>query len=373
MRSYIALLAFVLFGCNASQKAVNENGEYNLFIPYTDTHIQYEGRIGMKGDAAELYWPGTALRINFNGTGVKALLRDEKGQNYYNVIVDGGNIHKLKLDTARKLYTLVQDLPAGNHTLELFKITQYHKEYSRGFTKFYGFQLDDGKILLPPKLKKNKIEFYGNSVTCGHAIEDTTGGDSGASKFENNYLSYAAITARHYHAQYSCIAKSGIGLMVSWNSAIMPEIYNLTNPADSTSIWDFSKFTPDVVVVNLLQNDSGIINQPQFKEFKRRFGTQKPTEEVIIRSYQSFIQKIRKEYPRANIICTLGSMNTTQTGSKWPGYVEAAVANLHDKRIFTHFFPYKNSAGHPRVKDHQVMAESLISFIDTHHLLKNQP
>lgn len=369
MRNYILLLAFILFGCHAVQKTADGSGRSKLFIPFTDSRIQYEGRIGMKYDAAELYWPGTALRINFNGTGVKALLKDEKGQNYYNVIIDGKTIHKLKMDTAMKSYTLAENLPAGKHTVELFKITQYHKEYNRGFTKFFGFQLDNGKVLSPPEMKKNKIEFYGNSVTCGHAIEDTTGGDSGASKFENNYLSYAALTARHYNAQYSCIAKSGIGLMVSWAPAIMPEIYNLTNPADSTSIWDFSKYTPDVVVVNLLQNDAGILPRPDFKEFIRRFGENAPTEEYIIKSYQKFIQSIRKEYPRANIICTLGSMGATQTGSKWPGYIEAAVANLHDKRIYTHFFPYKNSAGHPRVKDHQVMAESLIKFIDTKNIL----
>lgn len=371
MKNYIVLLAFIFAGCQARQRVANESGQIRLFIPYTHTQIQYEGRIGMKEDAAELYWPGTALRINFNGTGIKALLKDEKGQNYYNVILDGGNVHKLKMDTARKFYTLAENLPVGNHTIELFKITQYHKEYGRGYTKFFGFQLDNGKILSPPKLKKNKIEFYGNSVTCGHAIEDTTGGDSGASKFENNYLSYAALTARHYQAQYSCIGKSGIGLMVSWAPAIMPEICNLTNPADSTSIWDFSKFTPDVVVVNLLQNDAGIVGRTDFKEFKRRFGSTSPTEESIIQAYQTFIQNIRKEYPRANIICTLGSMGATQVGSKWPGYIQAAVSNLRDKRVYTHFFPYKNSAGHPRVKDHKVMAESLINFIDTHHLLKN--
>ena len=369
MRNYCVLIAFILFGCSISQKSADTSGN-GLFVPFTDAHIQYEGRIGMKADAAELYWPGTALRINFSGTAVKALLKDEKGQNYYSVIVDGENIHKIDLDTTKRLYTLAENLAPGNHTIELFKITQYHKEYNRGFTKFYGFDLDSGKILSPPKQKKNKFEFYGNSVTCGHAIEDTTGGDSGASKFENNYLTYAAITARHYNAQYSCIAKSGIGVMVSWAPAIMPEIYNLTNPADSTSTWDFSKYTPDVVVVNLFQNDSGIINRTEFKEFKRRFGTKSPSEEFIVESYQKFIQNIRKAYPRAKIICTLGSMGATQEGSKWPSYIESAVENLNDNKVYTHFFAYKNTPGHPRVNEHKIMAESLIKFIETHDLMK---
>ena len=364
MRNLALLLIIIVSGI------FNSSTQSNLFVPNNDPHIQYEGRIGMqRSDAYELYWPGTALRISFNGTGVKALLKDEKGQNYFNVIIDGGSIHKLKLDTVKQFYTLAANLPPGKHTVELFKITQYHKEYNRGFTSFYGFRLDNGKILSPPELKKLKMEFYGNSVTCGHAIEDTTGGDSGASKYENNYLSYAALTARHYNAQYSCITKSGIGLMVSWNAAIMPEIYNLVNPTDSTSIWNFSKYIPDVVVVNLFQNDAGIVGRTDFKEFKRRFGTNPPTEEFIIESYQKFIGKIRKEYPKAKIICTLGSMGATQAGSKWPGYIKAAVANLQDNKVYTHFFDYKNTPGHPRVKDHKVMAESLINFIDTHCII----
>lgn len=366
----VVLAVWIVFaGCDTIRKTDSTNSK--PFIAYTDSHIQYEGRIGLKNDAAELYWPGTTLRLNFNGTGIKALIKDEKGQNFYNIIIDGKITQRLKMDTTRKFYTLAENLSPGTHTLELFKITQYHKEYGRGFTKFYGFQLDNGKILSPPKLKKNKIEFYGNSITCGHAIEDTTGGDSGASKFENNYLSYAALTARHFDAQYSCIAKSGVGLMVSWVKPIMPEIYNLTNPADSSTTWDFSKYRPDVVVVNLTQNDAAIVTRPDHIEFKRRFGSTAPTEEVIISTYGNFIKSIRKEYPQAKIICVLGSMGATAVGSKWPGYISSAVANLKDDKIYTHFFPYKNTAGHPRVTEQKVMAESLINFMEAHQFFKN--
>jgi hypothetical protein len=233
--------------------------------------------------------------------------------------------------------------------------------------ELYGFELDKGaRVLNPPPLKRRKIEFYGNSITCGHAIEDTTGGDSGASMYENNYLSYGALTARHYGAQYSCIAKSGIGLMVSFGALIMPEMYKLRNPFDSTDLWDFSAYTPDIVVVNLFQNDAGIVKRPEYIEFKKRFGQEAPSEDFIIRSYSNFIAELRKRYPKTTIICALGSMNTTQEGSQWPGYVEKAVASLQDQKVFTHFFKYKNTPGHPRVNDHKLMAESLIEFIDSH-------
>jgi hypothetical protein len=174
--SLIALISFS--GCSTpkssgSRNSVNlqETDKNTRFIPYDHSFIQYEGRVPKESGYAGLYWSGTTIRINFKGTGVKALMEDEKGQNYYNVIVDGKVLYKLKMDTSKKWYPVVEHLPAGTHTLELFKITQAHKEYGRGYTRFYGFQLnEEGTILQPPPLKKRKMEFYGNSVTCGHAI-----------------------------------------------------------------------------------------------------------------------------------------------------------------------------------------------------------
>jgi hypothetical protein len=40
------------------------------------------------------------------------------------------------------------------------------------------------------------------------------------------------------------------------------------------------------------------------------------------------------------------------------------VDQLHDPKLYTHFFPYKNASGHPNVVEQKIMAESLIQFID---------
>ena len=57
-------------------------------------------------------------------------------------------------------------------------------------------------------------------------------------------------------------------------------------------------------------------------------------------------------------------MDITKEESPWPGYVAKAVASLDDDRIYTHFMPYKNTPGHPRIEEQQKMAESLIRFIE---------
>lgn len=328
-------------------------------VSSTDPRIHYMGRIQIKGQAAILSWSGSSAAINFNGTGVKALLNDEGGLNYLKVIVDGKVLPDIKTDSTKHLYNLVSGLASGKHHLELFKRT----EWTMGNTMLYQFEVE-GAVAAAPEIHKRKIEFYGNSITCGYAVLDTEGKDRGTPPYEDFWLSYANITARHFNAEYSCIARSGIGVLVSWFPQTMPEMWDLTEGGDPNTKWDFGRFTPQVVVVNLFQNDSWLVNKPDNAEFKARFGATAPNSSQVITAYQNMIKNIRNKYPYAQIICVLGSMDATKQGSPWPGYIDQAVANLHDDAIHTHFFPYKNTNGHPSKPEQQAMADDLISYID---------
>ena len=332
------------------------------FINYNDRHIVYEGRIAYGPGAAELMWPGTSITLNFKGTSISGEFKDQDTSNYYNVIVDNKIINVIQFDTLKKMVTLASGLSDKKHSLQLFKRT----EWDKGKTWFYGFEIYKGeKLLKPKKLSKRKIEFFGNSITCGYAIYDSAK-DFPYGYYENNYEAYGAITARHFNAQYHCTAKSGIGIMVSWFPLIMPEMYDRLDPTDSASKWDFSKYKPDLVVINLFQNDSWIVKMPDNKQFIKRFGTKPPDEPQIVEAYKSFVQTIRSTYPQARIICMLGNMDITKKGSPWPGYVEKAVTEINDPKIFTYFAPYKNTYGHPKVKEQKEMADGLINFIDKH-------
>ncbi|HEY5390862.1 MAG TPA: hypothetical protein VIJ57_02010, partial [Hanamia sp.] len=247
IRNFLFSFIFLL-SCSA-------NSFSQQYISFKDKQVSFEGRILYKKDAAELMWPGTSVTINFMGTGISGIFKDQDTSNYYNVIIDKDSIRTIQFDTLKKVVQLAEGLPYGKHSLQLFKRT----EWDKGKTWFYGF-ITNGKtkILNPDKLPQKKIEFFGNSITCGYAIYDSAK-DFPYGYYENNYDAYAAITARHYNAQYHCTAKSGIGIMVSWFPLIMPKMYDRLDPTDSTSKWDFSKYTPDLVVINLLQNDSWIV------------------------------------------------------------------------------------------------------------------
>ena len=240
----LTVLFLLLIGGNSCTKA-------ETFIPSDSDQIHYMGRIVHTDSMASFYWSGTSAQINFEGTTVKALLKDERGDNYYNVIIDKDSIILLRMKSEKKLYTLVENLEPGTHSVQLFKRT----EYPNGKTNFYGFELNsNAKLLAPDPISQKKIEFYGNSITCGYAVEDFSGKDRPDSIYTNNYLSYAAITARHYNAEYMCTSKSGIGITISWFPYLMSDIYDELIPLDSTNKWDFSQYLPQVVVIHLLQN-----------------------------------------------------------------------------------------------------------------------
>jgi lysophospholipase L1-like esterase len=335
------------------------------FIKPNHQALIYSGRVNMNADSASFYWPGTSVSINFKGTGLNAVLKSTNEPAYYYVIVDDSVTTKIEIPVgnASTSFTLASGLTQKSHHLQLFKLSN-----NTSVNQFYGFEIpSDSKILKASELPKRKIEFYGNSITAGHGVDVPDGEkDNGVPFYFNNYYAYSALTARHFNAQYSCIARSGIGVMVSWFPEIMPEIYDRINPSDENSKWDFSNYTPDIVVVNLFQNDAWIVNSPSNEQFKRRFGTQKPTEEFIVNAYKDFITSIRSKYPKANIICALGNMDATKTGSKWPSYIKEAILRLDDPRIYSLFFPYKNTPGHPKRDDQQAMANQLIQFIEKH-------
>ncbi|MCB0665981.1 MAG: hypothetical protein KDC80_09180 [Saprospiraceae bacterium] len=352
---HLLLFAFLAISCKLQQTTI--------FIKYTQPEIAYSGRIDSSGGyGVDLYWSGSSIRINFEGESVEALLQDETGDNYYNVIIDNTEPLLLRPDTSERYYLLASQLTSGTHSLEIFKRT----EWNRGKTRFEGFRIEGkAKILAKPHDRERKIEFYGNSITAGYAVEDTTGLDRPDSTFTNHYLSYAAMVARHYNAESQCICKSGIGITISWFPLIMPDIYDRLVPDDSNSLWDFSLYRPDLVVINLFQNDSWLVNMPERPEFKKNFGDTAPSDHELILAYEKFIAELRLHYPETPIICALGNMDATKKGSKWMEYIERAAANLHDAKIYTHFFPYKETPGHPSVEEQELMAQSLIEFIDS--------
>jgi hypothetical protein len=359
------LIIFSVMLCGCQEKSV---------IIYPDNEkIQYTGRIDFSNpEAPVLFWPGTSVKAAFHGTALKIHLDDQRGENFFNAIIDDDYDQPVIIDLSQgdSVYSIVENLSDKGHTVELFKRTEGHE----GYTKFKGFEIEDCSGLgeLPPK-PHLKLEFYGNSITSGMGIEDYSRDKNDEKRFKNNFMAYGAVTARNLNAQYHCISLSGIGITVSWFDRIMPEVYNRLDPSNSESRWDFSKYRPQIVIINLFQNDSWLVHKPEHNEFIRRFPDGIPPEpEELIRAYVQFVSSIRSEYPAAHIICSLGSMDATKEGKPWADYIKKAVAQLKaekkDQKLYTLFFPYKETEAHPTVDEEAVMAKKLTRFIRTNIL-----
>ena len=335
------------------------------FISSSNKFIDYEGRTIDTANAKLLSWPGTSVTIRFKGNFLNATLMDTDTSDYFNIILDKKVYNRIHIENFKKEYTLVDKLPNGTHTVELFKLT----ESTDGNCLFFGFTSNVQAELLKPLRKAKRIEFYSNSITCGYGVEDTVQ-DRGTGFYKNNYLSYAALTARKFNAHYACIAKSGIGVTVSWFPLVMPEMYDRSTENNAFRKWDFKKWAPEIVVINLFQNDAWITNMPEYPEYIHRFKGMQLSDSFFISQYKNFVSEIRAKYPFAKIICSIGSMDASKKGSKWVTYIKEAIKQKSDPKIFLLVYPYKQTPGHPKVKEQKKMANLLISFISKHQLWK---
>ena len=320
----------------------------------------YTGRIDFSDKKApQLSWTGSSIKANFTGTSLAIKLNDQLGKNYFNVMIDGETQHPYVLEAKQgeQTYVISTALKAGNHTLEIYKRT----EGEEGATAFKGLVLDaEAKLLAPPARLARRIEIYGDSITTGMGNE---GADNGADHLlseKNNYWAYGAITARNLNAELHTISQSGIGIMISWFPFIMPQFYDqLSAVGDNDTQWDFTQWTPDLVLINLLQNDSWLIDREKRLQ-------PIPNDAERVQAYINFVRSIRAKYPKAQIICALGSMDAT-ANPKWPGYISTAVERMrkenNDGKLDTIFFEYTGFGGHPRIAQHQTNAEKLTAFI----------
>ena len=323
--------------------------------------LQYTGRIDNRNAAAPvLSWPGTSIEGNFTGATLAVKFDDQLGKNFFDVYLDGDLTRPVLVEAVQggKTYAIADKLAPGPHS---FLITK-RSEGEEGATVFQGLELEDGgKLLPPPPRKQRRIEFFGDSISSGMGNESPADGPDHLVKDKNSFMSYASITARSLDAELHLISQSGIGVMISWFPFTMPDFYDqLSAVGNNDTVWDFKQWTPDVVVVNLFQNDSWLIDR------EKRLSPM-PDDAQRVAAYRKFVETVRGKYPKAYIICALGSMDAVRPDSKWPGYVRTAVEQMRqenkDARIDTLVLPYTGFGGHPRIPQHRDNAALLTALI----------
>jgi lysophospholipase L1-like esterase len=323
------------------------------FISADNPGFAYSGRIDFSNPLSPvLIWQGTEIRARFTGTRISVRLSKVQGNCYFNLIVDG-KVHVLKPEASpiEFDYELKEDLPPGTHELSLFKRT----EAAYGQANFEGIMVSAGESLAGvPDGRPLKIEFYGDSITVGACDEEPSPKDSYADLItHNNYVSYGANAARALNAEYSNISYSGIGLCASWNEYLLPQVWDRLYPRSDSARYDFADRAPDIVVLNVGQNDFGY-PAAKGQAFPQGFAE----------AYVKLVRAMRAQYPQAWIISVEGGMSAYHDSIELQRAWAKALKQLKadDPRVLSLVFK-AFTYNHPRANTHAALAKELEAFI----------
>ncbi len=326
--------------------------------------VHYIGRFDVRDAAgsrsSRFAWPGTAIAATFDGTGIDVSLRD-RGANFFSVVVDGAHATPLATNGDRETYTLASDLLPGRHSVVLTKRT----ESFVGIVEFRGFSPHGGALVPSPPPFARRIEYVGDSITCGYGNLGKNGTCHFSPDTEDETSAYGALAGRELGAAVSVIAHSGIGMVRNSSGDTteqMPVVFERTL-ASEPATWSFAPPEPDVVVINLGTND-----------FAR--GDPGPPFE---QAYAAFLRQLRGHYPTAYVVCTLSPMLVdsdagygprTRAGAAIARVVEGQ-AKAGDTRVsYFEFDEGRPSDGfgcdyHPSAATHRAMATALAKAIRT--------
>lgn len=276
--------------------------------------------------------------------------------NEFQVILDGKPAGVIAIKLNQSITTVAENLSDGTHTLELFKRT----EAEMGYVIFSGIELDEeGELLDAPAPKSHRIEFIGNSITCGYGNEGDNQHCPFTPETENAWMTYSAITARNLDADYVSICFSGKGVIQNYDKTqeeTLPKIYDRIIAQENASSWDFSQWHPEIIVVNLGTND---------------FAHEIPNEKEFVATYTAFLRGLRMMNPDAKIVCLTGSMMSGKPLKTLQGYLSQVLEQMRleeEGDVFRFDLSTQGELGlgcswHPNVAQHQKNAEELTGFL----------
>lgn len=224
--------------------------------------------------------------------------------------------------------------------------------------------------ITPTVSNKKKVEFIGDSITCGYGNEGKEGVDIFDTRIENPTDAYAILTAEALGYEYNLVSWSGIGIVTNWippevnepcEEILMPWLYPYRDvryserTGDAKVEWDFNEYKPDLIVINLGTNDDSYV-----REIKER-------EDYFAPKYYDFIDYVHTHNPQAKIVCCLGIMGRNLCKIE-EEMVRKYVLEHPEAQVEYFAFPEQPMEGkavdsHPNKDTHRESAKLLTQFI----------
>lgn len=313
-------------------------------------------------DQIRFAWSGSGMSVRFEGSSLEVLAR---GSNtWLNISIDDQPNYAVRISPESDWTVLVQGLEVGSHAAKITTRT----EPLVGEFVVSGLSTD-GRFLPPPAPRGIRIEFVGDSITCGYgnlAPDETHSFDPATEDFAR---SYAGLVAAELEADIQCLAWSGLGAVRNFDiepSPTLLERHRYGNPI-SKSDWDVSRWTPDVVVVNLGSNDFYRLPPPDPGHFRGALA--------------GFIESSLQRAPAAKIVLLDGPLLKDGFPVDDSGRALPSLSTVRDHldRIAVGFpvgvvhrlsFSTANSEvgygadWHPGLAQHRLNADELIGFLN---------
>ncbi len=336
--------------------------EFATPIKTAKDYIKTQGRTALKDGAMWLDFSASGIEFSANCEGTVALnltvnsIKNTDatyGGLYFTVIVDGVQKDRAECritETGSVQLVLAEDLPAGNHTFEVYRQTE-HRGAEVGISSI----VMNGEFNEKPEDNRLYIEFIGDSISTGYGALGVSGDDQADSPlWQDATAAYPYLTAKALNADFSDVAWSGLGCKYGYQSLTMQTVYTAQRyNYDNTTQYDFTKRQPDVVVIALGTND--IANQEDAS--LRKVG------------YQEMLDLVRAKNPDAKIVWIAGMMKTDDNEM-----IEALIEENGGAAEGLYYLGLTtNTAGagwHPSAAGQQTFANELVAFLNSDVLVK---
>lgn len=333
-----------------------------------------------------LFWTASGFEVNYNGTELWCdFVTDYTSfEQWIAVEVNGAVIVRQMLPKGESHICLCRNMQTKKeNTIRVFKEVQAMPGDEKALLQVVGL-FGDGE-LLPVKEKTYRLEFVGDSITSGEGSYGAQGEPDWIAQWFSTTNTYPYLTAQSLNAEYRVVSQSGYGLLTAWDNNRdnnIPAYYeqvcgvlagerNLELGAKKP--YDFSKWQPDAVIINLGTNDAGAFDQPAWtdprtgKVFKMERDAQgKPLDSCLLAVTDAaceFLFTVRKNNPNAQILWCLGIMGSLTSEAVTAGINKYCEASGDKKAAFLPLAEMtKEQVGarfHPGLLGHRAAADEV--------------
>ena len=328
--------------------------------------------LSLSGSGMEFEYEGKGLTLTLLGGSASEIPNNQGNYARMAVYENGVRTRDLQLSEPRISLRIAESPVPKKTVIRVIKLS----ECAMSLAGIMPIEISEGERIRPTSKRQRKVEFIGDSITCGYGIDDEDPLHPFQTATEDVTRAYAYKTAAALNADYSMFSISGYGIIsgytgdptVKMTNQRIPDFYEAMGfsydkmpgiPAPADVAWDFQQYVPDAIIINLGTNDDSYCQD--FTERQQEYAD----------SYVAFLKVVRKHNPKAMIFCILGLMGDRL----YPWICKAVKAysgETGDDRITTVHLPEQDaSVGyvsdyHPLESAHEKAAGVLIpAVLDT--------